>query len=85
MQNRLLVATRTPETLQSFSIEDIIATLGAGELLGLSWLFRPHKWRVSTRACEPTTTIVLHGAILREVLRERSLSLAFNCSSGLPA
>lgn len=76
MQTRLLVATRTPDTLQSFSIGDVIATLGAGELLGLSWLFRPYKWRVSARACEPTTTIVLHGTILREY-SERDHSVGF--------
>jgi hypothetical protein len=45
-------------------------------LLGLSWLFRPYKWRVSARACEPTTTIVLHGAILREY-SERDHSVGF--------
>lgn len=38
-----------------FPLGDVIATLGAGKLLGLSRLFRSHKWRVSTRACDPPT------------------------------
>jgi hypothetical protein len=58
VQNRLRVAARTPDTLQSFSIGDVIATLGAGELPGLSWLFRPYKWRVSARACERYSTMI---------------------------
>jgi CRP/FNR family cyclic AMP-dependent transcriptional regulator len=37
-----------------------------GELLGLSWLFPPHKWRVTARACEPTSAIALNGALLRK-------------------
>ena len=44
----------------------VVDTIGAGELLGLSWLFPPRKWRVSARACEFTTAIVFNGAILRE-------------------
>jgi CRP-like cAMP-binding protein len=75
---RPLVAplTRGKNDFQVVSDGDVTATLGAGELLGLSWLFRPYKWRVSARACEPTTTIVLHGAILREY-SERDHSLGF--------
>ncbi len=52
----------------------VVDTIGAGELLGLSWLIPPHKWRVSARACESTTAIVFNGAVLREYSkRDRSL------------
>jgi len=54
----------------------VVGTINAGELLGLSWLFPPHKWRVSARACESTTAIVFNGAILREY-SERDHSLGF--------
>ena len=54
----------------------VVDTIGAGELLGLSWLFPPHRWRVSARACESTTAIVFNGAILREY-SERDHSLGF--------
>jgi len=54
----------------------VVDTVSAGELLGLSWLFPPHKWRVSARACESTTAIVFNGAILREY-SERDHSLGF--------
>ena len=54
----------------------VVDTIGAGELLGLSWLFPPHKWRVSARACESTTAIVFIGTILREY-SERDHSLGF--------
>ena len=54
----------------------VVDTIGAGELLGLSWLIPPHKWRVSARACESTTAIVFIGAILHEY-SERDHSLGF--------
>jgi hypothetical protein len=54
----------------------VVDIIGAGELLGLSWLFPPHRWRVSARACESTAAIVFIGAILREY-SERDHSLGF--------
>jgi CRP/FNR family cyclic AMP-dependent transcriptional regulator len=54
----------------------VVDIIGAGELLGLSWLFPPHRWRVSARACESTTAIVFIGAILREY-SERDHSLGY--------
>ena len=62
-----LEASYAPESIV------VVDTIGAGELLGLSWLFPPHRWRVSARACESTTAIVFIGAILR-ILRKRSLA-----------
>jgi CRP-like cAMP-binding protein len=42
----------------------LVQELGAGEVLGWSWLFPPFAWRFGARAAEPTTVIVLNGARL---------------------
>ncbi len=46
--------------------ETMIQTLGAGEVLGWSWLIAPYRWRFSARAVEPTRAIALDGKCLRE-------------------
>lgn len=45
--------------------EMMIQTLGAGEVLGWSWIIAPYRWRFSARAVEPTRAIALDGACLR--------------------
>jgi CRP-like cAMP-binding protein len=42
-----------------------IATLGAGNILGWSWLFPPYLWHFDARATEPTHAIALDGRCLR--------------------
>jgi CRP/FNR family cyclic AMP-dependent transcriptional regulator len=42
-----------------------IQTLGAGDVLGWSWLFPPYRWRFEARALELTRAIALDGACLR--------------------
>lgn len=42
-----------------------IDRLGAGEVLGWSWLFPPYRWHFSARALEPTAAIFLYGTWLR--------------------
>ena len=54
----------------------VTETVSAGELLGLSWLFPPHKWRVTARACEATTAVAINGLLLRKY-SERDRSLGF--------
>ncbi len=44
----------------------IIDTIGAGDLLGWSWIFPPYRWHFDARASEPTTAIFFYGTILRE-------------------
>jgi CRP-like cAMP-binding protein len=44
-----------------------IQTLGAGEVLGWSWLLPPHHWRFDARAVPPTSAIYFYGAWLREL------------------
>jgi CRP-like cAMP-binding protein len=42
-----------------------IQTLGAGEVLGWSWLFPPYQWLFDARALELTRAIALDGKCLR--------------------
>jgi CRP-like cAMP-binding protein len=44
----------------------MIETIGAGDLLGWSWMFPPYVWHFTARAIEPTTAIVFYSTILRE-------------------
>jgi CRP/FNR family transcriptional regulator, cyclic AMP receptor protein len=42
-----------------------IQTMGAGEVLGWSWLIPPYRWRFDARAAEPLRAFALDGACLR--------------------
>lgn len=42
-----------------------IQTLGAGELLGWSWLIPPYQWHFDARAVELTRALALDGECLR--------------------
>jgi CRP/FNR family transcriptional regulator, cyclic AMP receptor protein len=54
----------------------IIETIGAGDLLGWSWMFSPYAWQFTSRAAEPTEAIFFYGTILREYC-ERDHSLGY--------
>jgi CRP-like cAMP-binding protein len=54
----------------------IIETIGAGDLLGWSWMFSPYAWQFTARAAEPTEAIFFYGTILREYC-ERDHSLGY--------
>jgi len=43
-----------------------IDAIGAGDLLGWSWLFSPYIWHFSARAMEATDAIFFYGTVLRE-------------------
>ena len=43
-----------------------VQTVGAGEILGWSWLVPPYEWRISARATELTRAIALDGTCLRK-------------------
>ncbi len=45
----------------------LVQTLGAGEVLGWSWLFPPFVWHFQARATEPTEAVSLSGAHLLNV------------------
>jgi CRP-like cAMP-binding protein len=42
-----------------------VETVGAGEVVGFSWLFEPYVWQFDARAVEPVTAIALDGVCLR--------------------
>ena len=44
----------------------VIDTIGAGELLGWSWMFPPYVWHFTAHAAGPVTAIFFYGTILRE-------------------
>lgn len=43
----------------------VTQTLGAGEILGWSWLVPPYQWMFDARALVPTRAITLDGKCLR--------------------
>ena len=43
----------------------VIQTLGAGDVVGWSWLLPPYEWHYNARALEPTEVIALDGKALR--------------------
>jgi CRP/FNR family cyclic AMP-dependent transcriptional regulator len=47
-----------------------VQTLGAGDVLGWSWLFPPYYWHFDARALEPTRALFLYGTPLRELCAE---------------
>ena len=53
-----------------------VQELGAGDVLGWSWLFPPFVWHFQARALERTETIVLDGAHLL-VAAERNGNLGY--------
>ncbi|MBI5208482.1 MAG: cyclic nucleotide-binding domain-containing protein [Elusimicrobia bacterium] len=42
-----------------------IQTVGAGELLGWSWLIPPYRWHLSARALEPVLALSFDGKCIR--------------------
>lgn len=47
-----------------------LQVIGAGDVLGWSWLFPPYYWHFSARAMEPTRAIFFYGTRLRETCEE---------------
>jgi CRP/FNR family cyclic AMP-dependent transcriptional regulator len=45
----------------------LLQTIGAGQLLGWSWMFSPYIWHLHARALEPTEAIFLSGTRLRDL------------------
>jgi CRP-like cAMP-binding protein len=64
------------ESNERVSKHIVIDTIGAGELLGWSWMFPPYVWNFTARAVERTSAIFFYGTILREYC-ERNPSLGF--------
>lgn len=47
-----------------------IQTLGAGDVLGWSWLYPPYLWHFDARVVTPTKAIFFYGTRLRELCEE---------------
>ncbi|HVS85424.1 MAG TPA: cyclic nucleotide-binding domain-containing protein [Gaiellaceae bacterium] len=45
-----------------------VETVGAGEIVGWSWLVSPFRWHFTGRAVEPVRAIQFDGACIREKL-----------------
>jgi CRP/FNR family transcriptional regulator, cyclic AMP receptor protein len=43
----------------------VIQMIGAGDMLGWSWMFPPYVWQFSARAVEPTAALFFYATILR--------------------
>ena len=54
------------ESCETFADPIVIETIGAGDLLGWSWMFSPYTWHFTARAIEPTKAIFFYGTIQRE-------------------
>jgi CRP-like cAMP-binding protein len=69
MANRLYLIQKGQVILESPDAENgpfPIQILGAGDVLGWSWLFAPYYWHFDAHALEPTQAIFLYGTRLRE-------------------
>jgi CRP/FNR family cyclic AMP-dependent transcriptional regulator len=45
----------------------LVQTLGAGNVLGWSWLFSPYFWHFDARAVKATNAIFIYGTPIREL------------------
>ena len=72
------------ESKAEFGEPVVIDTIGAGDLLGWSWMMPPYKWHFTARAVEPTEAIYFAGTILRDYC-ERDHSLGFELHKRLSA
>ena len=43
----------------------VIETVGAGEILGISWILPPYVWTFDARVLEPTATVSLDAECIR--------------------
>jgi CRP/FNR family cyclic AMP-dependent transcriptional regulator len=69
MANRFYLITRGKVILENLTDNHetiLLQQIGAGDVLGWSWLFPPYYWRMDARAAEPTDAIFFYGTRLRE-------------------
>jgi CRP/FNR family transcriptional regulator, cyclic AMP receptor protein len=59
-----------------------VQTLGAGDVLGWSWLLEPYKWRFDAHAVEPVEALEIDGAWLRALAAEYP-ELGFALATGM--
>jgi len=79
MANRFYLIEKGEVVLESggdFGKPVVVEKIGAGDLLGWSWMFPPYVWHFTARSVEPTEAIFFYGTILREYC-ERDPSLGY--------
>src|SRR5262249_39956834 len=64
------------ESEASFGGSILIKTMGAGVLLGWSWMSPPYVWQFTARAVEPTSALFFYATILWEYC-EKDHSLGY--------
>lgn len=77
--NRFYLIEEGEVVLESLDAEGepvVVERVGAGKLVGWSWLFPPYVWHFDARATKPTKAIFFYGTILREYC-EREPSLGY--------
>jgi CRP/FNR family cyclic AMP-dependent transcriptional regulator len=74
LANRFYLILSGSVALEAPRVEDgpvRIETLGAGDVLGWSWLFPPYSWHFDARALERTEAIFLYGTRIRAKCEEQ--------------
>jgi CRP/FNR family cyclic AMP-dependent transcriptional regulator len=69
MANRFYLVTQGAIALESYAKDRgavLVDKIGAGDVLGWSWLFPPYYWRMDARAVEPSNAIFFYGTRLRQ-------------------
>ena len=62
----------------------VLSTVGAGQVLGWSWRFPPHRWFFDAVTVVDTTTVLFEAAALRAALEERpALDADVTCRLGV--
>ena len=67
--NRFYLIEQGQVVLEALDTEGncvVVEEVGAGKLVGWSWLFPPYIWHFDARAADPTTALFFYGTILRE-------------------
>lgn len=67
--NRFYLIERGVVVLEALNSDGncvVIERVGAGKLVGWSWLFPPYIWHFDACALAPTTALFFYGTILRE-------------------
>jgi CRP/FNR family transcriptional regulator, cyclic AMP receptor protein len=66
--NRFYLISKGQIALETYTKDRgcaLVEKIGAGDVLGWSWLFAPYYWRMDARAIEATDAIFFYGTRLR--------------------
>jgi CRP-like cAMP-binding protein len=72
LANRFYLMLEGEVALESMAVEkegnpELIQTIGAGDVLGWSWLFPPYYWHFDARCVKSTKAIFIYGTRVREL------------------